>query len=466
MNPLDNNLKLPEEFANTKKPIFKEIRKLFKKPENESIETEFDHLTNLETIENDIFENVEEDGLFVLRIYVKHNVLETLTQKIMGGLAVFTQEMGAAHIGIQIADRIVHWLGCGFALVKDWKGAGATALFYPQSKDDREIGTLICNKEVRINIAKVIQKWNCSYSYSSKDYNCQIFASEILKVCGLKDSFKSFSGPVGDFIEHISKFENMKKEFHPCIIRDKKIMIKWESHAELDKWHNENKGMGNYESLLKAFHRGYQLKGDYGVDCPCNEPTLLVDGEGIKTNQKTNSGNYTKINSNLNSNTNSNQSNMSQPNSITNNDNKDDNNSTNSNNSSSNSLQGNENKSGEDNNSLRSKIQQSFNSKVDEIELVAPPEGYSDTKKDSPKCMNEDCNKSFGFFVYKYYCDYCKKSFCSNCTKNSIDLPKKHAVPNSFGGSQKQRVCFDCFTNITLYWKKEREEKKKLNEKK
>ena len=73
----------------------------------------------------------------------------------------------------------------------------------------------------------------------------------------------------------------MQEDVHPCIIKEGKIWKKWENHEDLDEYHNENmESMKPYESLLKAFHRGYQLRADTGLDCPCRDVTLLIDKEG------------------------------------------------------------------------------------------------------------------------------------------------------------------------------------------
>ena len=67
---------LPPEYRNTKKNIFKEIRKLFKKTENDSIEEEVRKLTDLKSIKEDLFGSMGDSDNLVVRIYVKHNVNE------------------------------------------------------------------------------------------------------------------------------------------------------------------------------------------------------------------------------------------------------------------------------------------------------------------------------------------------------------------------------------------------------
>eukprot|EP01091_Cochliopodium_minus_P013489 TRINITY_DN435_c0_g1_i6.p1 TRINITY_DN435_c0_g1~~TRINITY_DN435_c0_g1_i6.p1 ORF type:complete len:381 (+),score=64.25 TRINITY_DN435_c0_g1_i6:254-1396(+) len=219
----------------------------------------------------------------VVRIYVKHNVLKSLKEKFLGGIACLTQEMGAAHVAIQISNRIVHWLGCSFALVKDWHGAAATALFYPQDCQSNEVEYLVCNEKMKDDIARLIQKWNCEVMYDSLKSNCQKFVSEMLKKMGLLDTFSSYQGYIGEFIDYISKYDKMKEEFYPCIIKNGKVLISWKIHKELDSWHEENKSdIESYLPLLRAFHRAFQLKGDYRSECPCGEPTKFYDENGKK----------------------------------------------------------------------------------------------------------------------------------------------------------------------------------------
>eukprot|EP01091_Cochliopodium_minus_P020421 TRINITY_DN8927_c0_g1_i1.p1 TRINITY_DN8927_c0_g1~~TRINITY_DN8927_c0_g1_i1.p1 ORF type:complete len:455 (-),score=111.19 TRINITY_DN8927_c0_g1_i1:11-1351(-) len=446
-------MSLPKEYKDTKKPVLEDIKKLFKRGENDSIEQEVLHLTNLEQIKQDLFGDMGDSQYLVVRIYIKHNVLKTAKEMLMGGIACYTQEMGAAHIGIQIANRIVHWLGCGFALVKDWKGAGATALFYPQNNEDIEVPFIDCSEELKDNVAKLIQKWNCLYSYSSLKHNCQRFSSEMLKVLGLKDSFSNFTGPTGEFIEHISKLQSMKKDVYPCIVRKGKVIQEWKTHEELDNWQNENfDAIQGYESLLKAFHRAYQLRGDNGIECPSDRPTILVSNEGEKTDFDLQS-HFLGVGSGGSSVPSNSVSKTSSTNSMP-----------------------------TKNNSDKGKpLENSFpkkdnlpvnNTNVPEVDGngIKLPVGFNRTRIEDNNlktCPTNRCGSSFSFFSRKQYCEYCKKAYCSNCTKNTIDFPENHLVLNSFGTSQKQKVCNNCFANITIYWKDydEFQEKKNKNKK-
>ena len=46
-------------------------------------------------------------------------------------------------------------------------------------------------------------------------------------------------------------------------------MVSWKTHEELDDWHNENiESYEDFSSLLKAFHRAFQLRNDMGYKCP------------------------------------------------------------------------------------------------------------------------------------------------------------------------------------------------------
>lgn len=46
-----------------------------------------------------------------------------------------SKNVGTAHIGIQVGELIVHWFSTSFAIPKEWKGGGATAVFYPQDRN-------------------------------------------------------------------------------------------------------------------------------------------------------------------------------------------------------------------------------------------------------------------------------------------------------------------------------------------
>ena len=92
--------------------------------------------------------------------------------------------------------------------------------------------------------------------------------------------FAFLSGWVGDFIRYIG---NTGNEVNPCLVRDGGVLIEWKSHEELDRWHNDNRTtFPEAAGLLKAMHRAFQLRGDPGVDCPHDAPTLLVTNSGKK----------------------------------------------------------------------------------------------------------------------------------------------------------------------------------------
>ena len=77
-----------------------------------------------------------------------------MAQKIIGTFASMTQEIGSAHLGIQIADKVIHWFSSDFALIKDFKSQGATALFYPQDSNGNEVPVIQNTPENRKAICR------------------------------------------------------------------------------------------------------------------------------------------------------------------------------------------------------------------------------------------------------------------------------------------------------------------------
>jgi len=261
------------------------LRKLFNLTENDDISEEFKFVTDLQIIEEHLFGKTIQMGqdYFVLRLYVRHNTLNTFGDKVLGRFASVTQEMGAAHLGVQIADWVVHWFNSGFAIPKEWKGGGATAVFYPQDIHGAEVQVIANTKENREAICKVIRNWNCTKNYNAFSANCQLFASDIFKALKLNDCFSKYEGWVGDFIRYISKYSHQTEELFPCLIKGEKKIAEWKNHTDLDRWHKEN--FGTYPeaaSLIKAMHRAFQMRGDIGAGCPHDAPTLLVTNDGQK----------------------------------------------------------------------------------------------------------------------------------------------------------------------------------------
>ena len=113
MNPLDVELKLPQEYCGSTKNVWNQIREIFEIPENDTITQQFDYFTNLEKIEEELFGSIKdrekEFPFFPLRLYITHNMQDTMKKKIMGYFAKLTQEVGTAHLAVQVADNILHW---------------------------------------------------------------------------------------------------------------------------------------------------------------------------------------------------------------------------------------------------------------------------------------------------------------------------------------------------------------------
>jgi len=208
----------------------------------------------------------------------------------MGRFAKLTQQVGTAHLGVQVGETVLHWFNSGFVIPKEWKGAGATAVFYPQTKEGEEVPAIPNTAENREKICKVIQAWNINREYNSVHSNCQIFASEIFKSLGFNDNFSKYQGWVGDFIKYMSDIKNQEKILYPCLVKGNTVIKEWKNHQELDEWH-ANGESSSYEeatSLIKAFHRAFQMRGDITdpklYHCPFDSPTLLVSNEGEKLN--------------------------------------------------------------------------------------------------------------------------------------------------------------------------------------
>ena len=80
---------------------------------------------------------------------------------------------------------------------------------------------------------------------------------------------KKKKGYVGEYINFISEYDNSLKELNPCIINKGKIDVEWTSHEDLDNWHINN--IDSYQdaySLIRSFHRAYQMKGEICSQCP------------------------------------------------------------------------------------------------------------------------------------------------------------------------------------------------------
>jgi hypothetical protein len=120
--------------------------------------------------------------------------------------------------------------------VKEWKGAKATTLFYPQNSSGKEVPLIANTQENRHAICKIVQEWNCSKEYNSTSNNCQKLASKIFESVGTNGTFSQYDGFVGNFIKHVS---NTGEKVNACLVdNDGMVLYEWKTHADLDKWHN------------------------------------------------------------------------------------------------------------------------------------------------------------------------------------------------------------------------------------
>ena len=121
-SPMDKELEYTPEYIGSKKNIHKLIRGIMEIPENESIKEQFEYFTRLENIEEELFGSIKnrenEYPFFPLRLYVTHNIQDSLKKKIMGYFAKVTQEVGTAHLAIQVSDNILHWFNSSLVFIK------------------------------------------------------------------------------------------------------------------------------------------------------------------------------------------------------------------------------------------------------------------------------------------------------------------------------------------------------------
>ena len=85
-NPKDENLKIPSGAGVGDKDVWGLLRKLFNLTEDDDISEEFKFVTDLQTIEEHLFGKTIQMGqdFFVLRLYVRHNVLSSFGDKMLG----------------------------------------------------------------------------------------------------------------------------------------------------------------------------------------------------------------------------------------------------------------------------------------------------------------------------------------------------------------------------------------------
>lgn len=105
-------------------------------------------------------------------------------------------------------------------------------------------------------------------SYNFLNFNSQNFVSDLFQTLCFQHSFNKYEGPIGDYIKYFSDDQNLRGDVYPTLIISGDVIASWKSHSELDAWTIECGHLyKNYVSLLKGFHRGFQIKGDCGYKC-------------------------------------------------------------------------------------------------------------------------------------------------------------------------------------------------------
>jgi len=147
----------------------KGLRKLLtqKYADPKKLEEEYNNRSNLESIEKLIFGNAPlEIEEIPIRLYVTKKLPQGWLESAASRAAEYLQEVGSAHLAVQIADKIVHWVNTSYTITTDFRGSSAVALFYPQ-KEGNEQRFIANTPPNRTAICRVICRWNCQIKYSS-----------------------------------------------------------------------------------------------------------------------------------------------------------------------------------------------------------------------------------------------------------------------------------------------------------
>jgi len=277
----------------------KGLRKLLEKKyaDPKKLEEEYANRTDLKCIEKLLFGNAMGIDEIPIRLYVTKKLPQGWIESAASKAAEYLQEVGSAHLAVQVADKIVHWVNTSYTITTEFRGSSAVALFYPQEGgiEKRFIENSEKNREA---LCRVICRWNCQIKYSSLKGNCQQFVAAIFKSFNLDTKFGSMEGAIGEFLRYLASAN--KEEIHPCIVTKGKKGIEWKTHKELDEWHEKN-GESYDENLLKGFHRAFQLRGDHGRSCSFGDPTLLGEkpaNDAPQASSGLNSGISSGINAN------------------------------------------------------------------------------------------------------------------------------------------------------------------------
>eukprot|EP01091_Cochliopodium_minus_P009858 TRINITY_DN2522_c0_g2_i1.p1 TRINITY_DN2522_c0_g2~~TRINITY_DN2522_c0_g2_i1.p1 ORF type:complete len:327 (+),score=83.16 TRINITY_DN2522_c0_g2_i1:731-1711(+) len=252
---IDKNIKLPTKYQDTSKDLCAILRKLYDYQENDSIQPSINLHCDLKCIEKSIFGNLSpEEKEFTVRYYISSQLPKYY---LVGLYAKLIMQVGTNHSGVQVCDKLIHWFDNSLVAVSDFSGEKALAII-PPYKDDDECLTVPNTPEMRLKICKLIQKWNCTITYSSMINNCQKFSSQLFKKMGLNNDFTE--GPLKEFIDFISRANNTQTK--PCYVVNGEIKKSWENHYELDEWTIQNKPFigRKYQALIKGFQKENQTR--------------------------------------------------------------------------------------------------------------------------------------------------------------------------------------------------------------
>jgi len=175
---------------------------------------------------------------------------------------------GLVHAGLQIGDKMVHFLDNHFVKIDYFKANRALYLISISKS-----GRLPKTDQVKTAIAEVIVEWNKFALYDRTSQNCQDFVedlcSQVNGSCNLKGTRNelklSFENTIikeyiEELIDHPEKsgfYFNFKNK------QTKEVTtVVFENHKHLDNWQKENLEKLSDDDLafLKGFHRAYQLR--------------------------------------------------------------------------------------------------------------------------------------------------------------------------------------------------------------
>jgi len=170
-------------------------------------------------------------------------------------------KFGFVHTGLQIRDKIVHFMRNSFVRIDRFKGQNALFLINISAS-----GRLPCDDKVQTAIATAIVKWNKEAIYNDLYSNCQDFVQYVcneINKCDLpsnaKISFNFEDNPlVKKYLDYLRQNPHYQKKF---FIDSDGIRHVFETHDQLDDWQKKNQYSLSSQDVtfLKGFHRAFQL---------------------------------------------------------------------------------------------------------------------------------------------------------------------------------------------------------------